>query len=289
MAPRPLHFATGRIASAATAGRGALVACVALLALVAGASLLAGCAGQRPMSVPLRTVSDLAPRAGGAPADTLAILLPGAYDAPEDFLREGFVAAVRERRLPVDLQLVDAHLGYYGDRSVIDRLRQDIVLPARQAGYRRIWLVGISLGGFGALAYAMDHGNEVDGLFLLAPYLGTRGVQKEIAASGGLLRWHPGVAGGDDDDERRLWHWLAQRANGSAAGRPPIWQGYGRDDRFAPGHRLLATALPTDNSQELPGGHDWTAWRALWDAFLERGIIASTAAGTPSAPPCGTP
>lgn len=236
----------------------------------------------------MRTVSDLAPRTAGAPADTLAILLPGAYDTPGDFLREGFVAAVRERRLPVDLQLVDAHLGYYGDRSVIDRLRQDVVLPARQAGYRQIWLVGISLGGLGALTYAMDYGSEVDGLFLLAPYLGTRGVQKEIAASGGLLRWQPGAAA-TDEDERRLWLWLAQRANGSGAAQPPIWQGYGRDDRFAPAHRLLATALPAAHSQDLPGGHDWTAWRALWDAFLDRGIIAATAAGTPSTPPGGTP
>lgn len=236
----------------------------------------------------MRTISDLAPRTACPPVDTLAILLPGAYDTPDDFLREGFVIAVRERQLPVDLQLVDAHLGYYGDRSVIDRLRQDVVLPARQAGYRRIWLVGISLGGFGALAYAMDHSSEVDGLFLLAPYLGTRGIQKEIAASGDLLRWQPGAAA-TDEDERRLWLWLAQRATGSTAAQPPMWQGYGRDDRFAPAHRLLATALPAAHSQELPGGHDWTVWRALWDAFLDRGIIAAATAGTPTAPPCGAP
>lgn len=240
------------------------------------------------MSVPIRTVSDRAPRTADCPTDTLAILLPGAYDAPEDFLREGFVTAVRERQLPLDLQLVDAHLGYYGDRSVIERLRRDVVLPARQAGYRRIWLVGISLGGFGALAYAMDHGSDIEGLFLLAPYLGTRGVQKEIDASGGLLRWQPGAAA-TDEDERRLWLWLAQRAKNQGAAQPPIWMSYGRDDRFAPAHRLLATALPAAHSRELPGGHDWTAWRALWDAFLDRGVITATATGTPPAPHCGTP
>jgi pimeloyl-ACP methyl ester carboxylesterase len=236
------------------------------------------------MSVPLRTIRDLAPRGAGTPADSLAVLLPGAYDTPEDLLREGFVSAVRERQVPVDLQLVDAHLAYYGDRTVVDRLRQDIVLPARQAGYRQIWLVGISLGGMGALAYAMDHGSEVDGLFLLAPYLGTRGVQKEIAAAGGLRRWQPDATAGDDEDERRLWRWLAGRANASGEAQPPIWQGYGRDDRFAPAHRLLATALPAAHSQELPGSHDWTAWRALWAAFLERGILAAPAAAPSTTP-----
>lgn len=236
----------------------------------------------------MRTISDLAPRPASHPADTLAVLLPGAYDTPEDFLREGFVTALRERQLPIDLQLVDAHLGYYGERSVIERLRQEVVLPARQAGYRRIWLVGISLGGFGALAYAMDHGNEVDGLFLLAPYLGTRGIQKEIAASGGLLRWQPGPAA-TDEDERRLWLWLAQRASSNSEVPPPIWQGYGCEDRFAPAHRLLATALPATHTQELPGGHDWTAWRALWEAFLDRGILAAPAGGPSAALGGGTP
>lgn len=46
-------------------------------------------------------------------------------------MREGFVRAVRERQLGVDMVLVDAHLGYYSDRSMIDRLQSDIVAPAR--------------------------------------------------------------------------------------------------------------------------------------------------------------
>ena len=53
-------------------------------------------------------------------AETLLVLLPGAYDTPQDFVREGSVQAVRERGLPHDLLLPDAHIGYYNGRLIVE-------------------------------------------------------------------------------------------------------------------------------------------------------------------------
>ena len=43
-------------------------------------------------------------------------------------------------------------------------------------------------------------------------------------------------------------------------------------DRPTPGAQL-----PPDHHFDLPGGHDWPVWRALWQQWLARGLIASGA------------
>jgi len=62
--------------------------------------------------------------------------------------------------------------------------------------------------------------------------------------------------------------------------------GFGSEDRFADGHRMLAAALPPEMVQVVPGGHDWPVWRQLWDNFLDTrlGALRSSApGGRPSA------
>ncbi|RYY82224.1 MAG: alpha/beta hydrolase [Comamonadaceae bacterium] len=238
---------------------------------IACALLLGACGGLRPARVPLETSLD---RAGcAARADTLLVLLPGAYSHPDEFVREGFVRAVQARRLAVDVMRVDAHLGYYSKGSFIDRLRTDVMTPARAGGYRRVWVVGISVGGLGGMVYAEAHPGEIDGLVVLAPYLGDRLLSADIANAGGLARW-PGPLGnpaGDDRSQRetRLWKWLqGYAASSPSAGRPPLYLGYGVDDRFAFSHRLLAAALPAGRVATTPGGHDWPEWVRLWEALL---------------------
>ena len=78
------------------------------------------------------------------------------------------------------------HFGYYLRRTAIERLREDVIVPAQRKGYGEIDLVGISLGGFGALYYAMHHPGEIARLFLLAPYLGEQPVVREICTAGGV-------------------------------------------------------------------------------------------------------
>src|SRR5712672_3477612 len=59
-----------------------------------------------------------------------------------------------------DIVVADLHFGYYLRQTAIERLREDVILPARTRGYQCISLVGISLGGFGALYYAESSGRS---------------------------------------------------------------------------------------------------------------------------------
>ncbi len=241
--------------------------------LLCGALWLAGCAGLRKADAPLAATlekSRCTPR-----ADTLLVLLPGAYSAPAEFLREGFVEALHEDRLAVDAMLVDAHLGYYNGRNILERLEADVIAPARRDGYKVIWIAGISIGGFGGLLYAQTHPGELAGLVVLAPYLGQRSLSSDIANAGGLARWRGPLddpPGSDPrrPDETQLWQWLRGYVGTSAAfgARPPLYLGYGVDDRFAFSHQLLAAALPADRVFTTEGGHDWPEWRRLWRRML---------------------
>lgn len=237
-----------------------------------------GCALTVPPSrVPMDVTRLPGPCAGRAPA--LVVMLPGAYSRPREFVDEGFVGELRRRGVAADVAIADAHVGYFQDRSVLQRLREDVVRPARSQGYRQVWLAGISLGAFGALAYGARHGGEVDGILALAPYLGRRQLQKEIIDAGGPQRWRAQRHAREADDaERDLWEWLAAP---TPAG-PPVWLGYGRDDRFADAHRLLAQVLPAERRFDAAGGHDWAPWRSLWSAWLDRGLLPQACAGRPA-------
>ncbi len=213
-----------------------------------GGALLSACTGlpliTPPAKVPMDSVLDLA----GPPARaaTLLVLLPGAYDGPGDFLREGFVQAVRARGLAVDVQLADAHAGYYTSQQIVQRVHDDIVQPARARGYARIWLCGISLGGYGSLLYAARHGASIDGLFVMAAFLGRRDLPAHIAQAGGLAAWDGQMAGADAHD-LALWRWLRLRRPRRGAPAPAVADGLGRGRPFRdeqPAGRRHAAAGP---------------------------------------------
>jgi len=205
-------------------------------------------------------------------AATRVLLLPAAYTTPDDFLREGFVKAARDRALPVDLVFVELKVQHLTDRTILRRLRHEVVLPARALGCRSIWLGGISIGGFVALAYAERYPEEIDGLCLLAPYLGNHIVTGEIERANGVHEWAPGELAADDD-ERRIWRFIKEhRARPS-----PLHLGFGRDDRFADSHRMMASALAPECVDVVPGGHEWPVWRQLWENFLDARFQAKAA------------
>jgi pimeloyl-ACP methyl ester carboxylesterase len=194
------------------------------------------------------------------------VWLPGAYHAARDFLAAGFAEAVHARRIALDLEFVDMELVHVGDRSALQRLRSDVVLPARAAGVS-IWLGGISLGGLFALDYAASYPDELDGLCLLAPYLGNRMLTAEIAQAPGLAAWQPGELA-ESDEERRIWRYIKSRREDSR----PLYLGFGRGDRFAAAHELLAATLPAGSVDVIAGGHEWSTWSRLWENFLDSGF-----------------
>lgn len=228
---------------------------------------LSGCIRYRPTPAPLRQVSF----AGTGQPQTLVVLLPGRHDSPRDFQRAGVPELAARAGASVDMVAVDAHLGYYLKGMILDRLHEDVIAPARQR-YRRIWLVGVSIGGAGALLYAERHPGNVNGIVLLAPFLGQEERIAEIAAAGGLRAWKPPETLAPDDHERRIWSWLARYANG-AGERIPLYLGFGTGDSFARANGLLAEVLPPDRVFTVAGGHDWKAWRALWERFVRTGAL----------------
>jgi len=203
-----------------------------------------------------------AARAGHA-APMRLIMLPAAYSGPEDFVRAGFVQAVRERHLAVDLVFAGIELEEVTGGTAVERLHEELILPARAAGCR-VWLGGISLGGYLALCCAERHAPELAGLCLFAPYLGSHIVTGEIERARGVAAWEPQEAA-HDDDERRVWRFIKTLPTGTL----PVHLGLGREDRFRGRHRLLAAALAPQSVDTVPGGHDWPTWRQLWERFLD--------------------
>jgi pimeloyl-ACP methyl ester carboxylesterase len=190
------------------------------------------------------------------------IWLPGAYQSAQDFLDVGFARAATQRRVPLDLVFVDLQMQHLDDRGIFQRLRSEILSPAQDSG-AAVWLAGISLGGLIALDYASSHPGELNGLCLLAPYLGNRMLVNEIAAASGLAGWEPGELA-ESDAERRIWRYIKTQVDPR-----PLFLGYGKDDRFSAAHDMLAAALPADWVEVVAGGHEWSTWLKLWERFLE--------------------
>jgi pimeloyl-ACP methyl ester carboxylesterase len=208
------------------------------------------------------------PAQPGVTASTRVLFLPAAYTRPEDFVQAGFVSAVRQRELPLDLVFAELNLQHLTDRTILRRLRHELVLPARALGCRSIWICGISLGGFIGLAYAERYTSEIDGLCLLAPYLGNHMITGEIERANGVASWQPGELA-PDDDERHVWRFIKSVSHHPVAVR----LGYGREDRFANSHRMMAAALNPRDVQVVPGGHEWPVWSQLWNDFLDSQFI----------------
>lgn len=243
------------------------------------AALLPSCTP--PTTVPIKTV-DLSPP-GGKQRQTLLVFLPGIRDKAAVFAEEGFVSAVRASGIKADMIGVEAHLGYYVKKEFLPRLKEDVIAPARRLGYTNIWLVGISLGGFGAIWYDIENPGDLTGIVILAPYLGEPEVVEEVARAGGLTFWHP-VLNGKIDDQHKIWRGLKtyeMRENSEHR----VYLGYGLQDKFATADGLLAAVLPPTQVFTIEGGHDWSAWRPLWDSILKSRAFARSGRGSLLSPP----
>jgi len=238
--------------------------------LIAIPAIFSCCALHRTASVPVRTLV-YAKRPEGR-SQTLVIFLPGKSSRSGDFERKRFIGMARESGVDADLMEADLHLGYYRDGTFSKRLWEDVVAPARASGHRRIWIVGISLGGSGALAFAREHPDVLAGLVLLSPYLGPPEMAEMIRARGGLGKWIPeksGAAGSFEGFFEEIWIFL-KRVSSTGGQSPALFLGYGRDEGMTPSLDLLAESLPAGHVARVPGGHRWKTWQALWAELLSR-------------------
>lgn len=235
-------------------GRGFYQVAIVVLTLA-----LTACAGTRPTQDELPQT--WYPADAEQTSTTLLVLLPGARDRGDGFEREGAVDLIGKLKPDWDVVVVDAHMGYYRERSFVERLEVDVIHPAVDRGYRHIWLSGPSLGGFGGLLYScLGDAEAITGVIALAPHLGGRAILSDIEDAGGPGDWQPGDAG--RDFERDLWVCLRDGLD------KPIWLGWGESDRMARGNQLLAELLDDDQVLTRPGGHRWSVWLELWEDIL---------------------
>lgn len=198
----------------------------------------------------------------------LFVFLRGMGGSNHSFEQEGLVADVWACGLPFDMTAPNAHVGYYMNRNLITRLKEDVIDPAKEKGYQKIWLVGFSMGGLGALLYLMEHPEDLAGIYLIAPFLGTHSILEEIETAGGVKQWEPGPYDAEEDWPRMLWHWMKT----TIADNPDkiVYLGYGIDDINKNGLQLLAPLLSPDRVYAIEGGHDYPTFKALWKIFLTK-------------------
>ena len=236
--------------------------------------LLTGCFG--PCKVPLEVLKyESTPERN----KNLIIFLRGmggtlncVFDGHECFEKEGFVRAVRMRGLSYDMIAPNTHFGYYNNRTLMVRLKEDVILPAKAMNYEKIWLVGTSMGGLGSILYLKDYEKNIDGVLLLGPFLGDRLIVDEIYSAGGIAHWEPGNYNEEDDWQRMLWHWLKDY-NRHDSVHPPIYLGIGKEDLYYRAQKLLASSLSSEHVIEVSGKHRFSTFKRIWDIFLDRQIL----------------
>lgn len=201
--------------------------------------------------------------------ECLVVMLPGLFDIPDQFFEQGLVDDARAASDRCDLLVVDAHVGYYQRGVIQARLEQDVLHVAGARGYREIWLVGISMGGLGALLLARARPERIRGVVLLSPWLGDEAMVRAVRAAGGLDAWEappidarsPGLT----DATAATLVWLRERG---ADGRPPLYLGVGEDDRYRVHSEVVDEVVPAARSFRIAGHHDWITWRALFRRVL---------------------
>lgn len=242
--------------------------------------MLSACAAE--MQTPIPTASY--PMSGLEPADTLVIMLPGIGDRVGCYEQHGFVTSMRDSGMNVDMLEVDAHYAYYKSRTLLDRMEHDVLAPNR-GKYEQIWIVGISMGGIGAVFTAQSFPDDIDGLILMAPYLGRRTTVAKIDRAGGLARWEPPAEVDEAAWDVELWRTLKQISEADGAGSPQLYLMYGEDDFGVRAHKMLAAALPRSRVRTVPGGHAWTTWSTLWTAFMKEHPIPTLDEPAPAPAP----
>lgn len=119
------------------------------------------------------------------------------------------------------------------------------------------------MGGMGTLLYERQYPGEMDGLVLLAPYVGDRELLGEIRDAGGLTRWQPGPAPeaiNADNFQRELWRHLQGWSKPGSPRPQQVWLAYGDKDRLGQARPLFEPIVPADHVLVRPGGHAWAVW-----------------------------
>lgn len=230
-------------------------------------SVFSGCAVQRFATIASSNGKEplLTNHWSEAASSCVLVMLPGIGDSPERFVDFGFIDVARQGRHRCDVVTVDAHFGYYRDANIVTRL-SDVLQPLRER-YEAVWLVGVSMGGYGAALTARQRPELVDGIVLIAPFLGLTGAVRPIIERVEAQGLEAFVASRTSTNPRKhfvevepLWEWLAQRAR---AHGDDVVLGWGTRDRFAPTLQVVGESFE-ENAFIVDGAHDWKTFAAVF-------------------------
>ncbi len=201
------------------------------------------------------------------PDRVLVLLLPPILGDGLHYEEYGFVEAVRERGFKTDLKILDVDPILYLQGRISEVIKFELVDPAIASGYNKILLAGISLGGHGTLLYATQHPEDIDGVIVLAPFLGGLFIDDVIKKAGGLHKWEdcPII---EWDYACDMWK-LLKNYVANPLNQEKIILGYGIEDGFANSNKLLSEQLPPRNVFTVSGGHNWVTWKRLWIDVLD--------------------
>lgn len=199
------------------------------------------------------------------PTKNLFVFMRGLGGNHQSFDDAGMVDDVISRDISFDMIAPNAHFAYYAERTLIQRLHDDVIVPAVSQGYTNIWLVGVSMGGLGSLMYFKEKPEYISGIFLISPFLGYEEIIEEVSDAG-VRSWEPGSYDPDDDWERMFWHWIRDSVDGKKT--IPIFLGFGEEDKYSKGQRLFSTVIPPKRVLSQSGEHDIPTFTSLWNRFL---------------------
>lgn len=219
-------------------------------------AFISGCYYLQPTTIPVAHKVVAAPEAG----KRVMIMLPGIGDLGDAFLKNNFDQMLQQKFSDFEVVTVDAHFKYYNQRTLLTRLKEDIVQPYLDKGYS-VYMTGISLGGAGSLLYFKEYPDDIEKFLLLAPYLG-ESVEYQYLIDGGERN--------EEEIEVDLWPWLISLEEKQ---REKIYMGYGLEDKFAIPNGLLADYLPEQHTITINGKHRWDVWVQLWPALIDRALM----------------
>lgn len=233
------------------------------LVIVITLFLINGCYSSRLTTLPINFLKYPSPTSN---TEHLVVFLVGIGDKASAFERSGFFDKIQSFKF--DSIVVDSHFGYYKEHSISQRIYEDILKPNREK-YSKITILGISLGGYGAIKTASDYPEFVDNIILIAPFLGSKNSATKLAEIESLKTWHKIDDSnlGYFEDSWQLLHKII------IVQKTPIFLAFGESDKFALQSNQLAIYLDKNNVLRVKGGHNWRTWRNVWNKILNLKLI----------------
>jgi pimeloyl-ACP methyl ester carboxylesterase len=226
---------------------------ILLVGLVIICAFICSCAYFQKASVPVKTITFVEKPSN----EKLLILLPGIFESSRAFAEHGVIDALQACRDDMNITGVEMHFAYYKNKQMDTRLYQDVIQPAKAAGIKDIYLAGLSLGGLGSLIYRMQRPDDIKTVIAIAPYLGE---QEQ------LLSYINKQEAAKDEDLYPIW----QNLETTAKQAPTITLAVAEDDRYNYGQNWLAGLLTEQQLVQLPGKHNWQAFKPLWQQAIKQ-------------------